>query len=227
MSTTIAGLAEARAVLGDSVLGPEELAAALGFDPLSLLTADERAAIDPLPFDSAALASARAENELLVLRIARDPDGPLTMLQLEKRLGGLAPQVHRGVGYLLRDEWTIDGQPFAVRDTPVTGWYLVRRSPHPATLNRSYRAQDAALRTLAGRRSGIGARRSAVEAAFDLLCWYRHSGQRLLAAAFDWTHSRSSDGGFVAVGGFGPSGLEILAFSAAVRFGSLGVCVQR
>src|SRR5579884_3393173 len=97
-------LAEATRMLGGAVLGPRELAAALGF-----LTPAERAAVARLPFGAADLERARAEGELLVLRVPRDPEGPLTMLRLGARLaGGFEPRVHRGVGYLLRDEWTID-----------------------------------------------------------------------------------------------------------------------
>lgn len=224
---TIEGLAEAQRALGGAVLGPAELAATLGFDPLAVLTPDERAAVARVPFDMDSLAAARAADELLVLRVARDPEGPLTMLRLETRCGGLHPKVHQGVGYLLRDEWTIDGQPFAVQETPTAGWYLVRRSPHPATVNRTYRAQEAQLRTLESRRDGVPPRRSAVEAAFDLLCWYRHTGERLLPDTFDWTRSRSTDGGVVAVGSFGDAGLSVVAYSEAVRFATLGVCPQR
>lgn len=223
----IDGLAAAREALGGAVLGPAELAATLGFDPLTVLTPAERAAVARVPFDPDTLAAARPTDELLVLRVARDPEGPLTLLRLEKRLGGLHPKVHQGVGYLLRDEWTIDDQPFAAQETPTTGWYLVGRTPHPATLNRTYRAQDTLLRELASPRDGVPPRRSAVEAAFDVLCWQRHTGERLLSNALDWTRSRSSDGGFVAVGGFGEAGLTVVAYSGAVRFATLGVCVQR
>jgi len=224
---TIVGLADATAALGGAVLGPAQLAAALGFDPLSVLTADERAVVATLPFAPADLARARAQGELLVLRVPRDPEGPLTMLRLGARLGGLDPKVHTGVGYALRDEWTIDDQPFASDETCQAGWYLVGRAPHPATTNLTYRAQDAVLGQLPSGRDGVPRRRSAVEAAYDLLCWHRHAGERLLADAFDWTRSRSSDAGLVALGGFGPQGLGVIAYSGAVRFGTLGVCVQR
>src|SRR5213080_3255296 len=110
----IPGLEEASRLLGGAVLGPRELTAALGFDPLAVLPEDERPAVARIPFGAADLERARAEGEVLVLRLARDPAGPFTMLRLAARLdGGLDPKVHKGVGYLLRDEWTIDEQPFA------------------------------------------------------------------------------------------------------------------
>jgi hypothetical protein len=223
VGTTIDGLAAAAAVLGPAVLGPAELARALGFDPLSVLTERERAAVARVPFAPADLERARADGELLVLRVPRDPARPLTMLALAERLaGGLDPKVHQGVGYLLRDEWTIDGQPFAAAETCAAEWRLVRREPLPATRNRPYRAQDDVLAA-----GPVPARRSAVEIAYDTLLWHRVRGERLLADAWDWSRSPSNDQGFAALGEFGPRGLGVIAYSRAVRFGTLGVCPQR
>ena len=224
VETTIVGLAEARETLGTAVLGPEELADALGFDPLAVLTDAERAAVARVPSDRAALAQAKNDGELLILRIPRTPDGPLTMLTLAERLGGgFDPKVHKGVGYSLRDEWTIGTQPFATTDTCSAGWSLVRRAPLPATCNRTYRAQEDALRGdgVSGRR-----RRSAVEIAFDTLLWHRVRGERLLADAWDWSSSPSNDQGFAALGEFGEQGLGVVAYSRAVRFTTLGICGQ-
>ena len=103
MGVTIEGLADAASVLGQAVLGPAELEKALGYDPLSVLTPDERRAVSRVPFARADLERAKTDGEFLVLRVPRDPDGPLTMLALSKRLsGGLDPKVHTGVGYMLR-----------------------------------------------------------------------------------------------------------------------------
>jgi hypothetical protein len=149
------------------------------------------------------------------------------MLAIAKRLGGLDPKVHTGVGYSLRDEWTIDTQPFANADTCAAGWWLVRRAPLPSTCNRVYRAQDDALATLAPPANGRPPRRSAVEIAFDTLVWHRARGERLLAEAWDWSRSPSNDQGYAALGEFGERGLGVIAYSRAVRFGTLGVCPQR
>ena len=224
----IPGLEEASRLLGGAVLGPRELTAALGFDPLAVLPEDERPAIGRIPFGAADLERARAEGEVLVLRLARDPEGPLTMLRLAARLdGGLDPKVHKGVGYLLRDEWTIDEQPFAAAETCRTGWWLVRREPLAGTLNRTYREQDAVLAALGPSLPERPRRRSAAEIAFDTLCWQRAHGEYLLSRAWDWSRSETIDRGYASLGEFGPDGLRVIAYSAAVRFGTLGVCPQR
>jgi hypothetical protein len=221
----IDGLAAARRVLGEAVLGPPELAGALGFDVLSVLTPAERAAVARVPFSPADLEQARTDGEMLVLRLPRDPDGPLTMLRLAARMGGgLDPAVHKGAGYLLRPEWTIDDQPFAAEETCAAGWWLVRREPLRASFNRGYADQDAVLGPPRGERPR---RRSAVEIAFDVLCWHRLQGERLLAACWDWSRSISTDQGHPALGEFGTAGLRVIAYSRAVRFGTLGVCPQR
>jgi hypothetical protein len=225
VAANIAGLAEATKTLGGAVLGPRELAAVLGDDPLAALTSDERARVTRLPFTPADLERARADGELLVLRVPRDVHGPLTMLRLAARVnGGLDPAVHKGVGYTLRPEWTIDDQPFANEETPAAGWWLVRRAPVPATLNRPYLEQDAVLGAAPADRPR---RRTAAEIAFDTLCWQRAHGERLLASAWDWSRSLSTDQGHAALGEFGEKGLRVIAYSRAVRFGTLGVCAQR
>jgi hypothetical protein len=221
-------LDDAVRALDGAVLGPKEIAAALGFDPAAVLTREERAAIETVPFSPHELAAAREYDEFLVLRLPRDAAGPLSMLRLAEHLaGGLDPRVHKGVGYLLRDEWTVDAQPFATRECCSAGWYLVRREPLPATLNLGYREQDAALAALGPERHGVPRRRSAVEIAWDTLLWHRVRDERLLAGSWDWSRSESNDGGLAALGEFGPQGLGVIAYSKAVRFGTLGVCPQR
>ena len=221
----IPGLEHATGALGGAVLGPRELGAVLGFDPLAVLTADERRAVERLPFGPAELERARTDGEMLVLRIPRDPEGPLSILRLAARLGsGLDPGVHKGSGYLLRPEWTIDDQPFATTETCAAGWWLVRRAPLPATLNRSYAAQDARLEADSALRPR---RRSAPEIAFDTLLWHRLHGEHLLRDAWDWSRSLTTDQGYAALGEFGDQGLRVIAYSRAVRFGTLGVCAQR
>jgi hypothetical protein len=227
VGVTIEGLADARSALGPAVLGPDELAQALGFDALAVLTDDERRTVARVPFSAADLAQAKRDGELLILRVPRDPDGDLTMLALAKRLGGLDPKVHTGVGYSLRDEWTIDTQPFATNDVCRAGWWLVRRDPLASTCNRTHRAQDDVLAALGTRGDGRPPRRSAVEIAFDTLVWHRARGERLLATSWDWSRSPSNDQGFAALGEFTEKGLGVIAYSRAVRFGTLGVCAQR
>jgi hypothetical protein len=224
-ASDIDGLDAAVRALDGAVLGPRELAKALGFDPLAVLSAEERARVARVPFPAPELERARADGELLVLRVPRTPDGPLTLVALATRLGGgLDPKVHQGSGYLLRSEWTIDDQPFAVNETCAAGWWLARRAPLPATLNRTYEGQDAAL---GATRTDRPRRRSAVEIGFDALCWHRVHGERLLATTWDWSRSASTDQGYAALGEFGEAGLRVTAYSRAVRFGTLGLCPQR
>ncbi len=228
VAATSATLEEAASVLGKAVIGPEDIRAALGIDPFGALDPDERAAVATLPFSRDDLERAKADGELLILRIPRDGVGPLTLLQLGTLLTGtLAPRVHKGVGYMLRDEWTIDAQPFATGETCTAGWYLVRRAPLPATFNLGYRAQDAILDALGPTRPGCPRRRSAVEIAWDTLLWERIRGERLLATTWDWSRSPSTDQGLAALGEFGADGLGVIAYSRAVRFGTLGVSPQR
>jgi hypothetical protein len=103
----------------------------------------------------------------------------------------------------------------------------VRREPLPATCNLGYRAQDAVLEKLGPTRPGVARRRSAVEIAYDTLLWQRARGERLLVNAWDWSRSESNDQGLAAIGEFGDNGLGVIAYSRAVRFGTLGVCAQR
>ena|SRR2546427_8601195 len=94
----VEGLDAAARALGGALLGPREITAALGFDPIAVLTPAEQAAVTRLPFGAADLELARAAGEMLVLRVPRDPEGPLTMLRLAARLrAGLDPAVHKGV----------------------------------------------------------------------------------------------------------------------------------
>ena len=90
---------EARAAIGGAMLGPDDIATVLGFDPLEALSTHERHVVSDFPFSVADLSTARANGEFLVLRVPRDAHGPLTMLRLAERLaGGLDPKVHQGVG---------------------------------------------------------------------------------------------------------------------------------
>jgi hypothetical protein len=225
---TIEGLDKARTLLEGAVLGPAEIERVLGFDPLTVLDDRERADVGRLPFTDDELKAAQGTGSLLVLRVARDPSGPITMLGLAARLANaLDPKVHKGVGYQLRDEWVIDGQPFAEQETPETGWRLVARVPDTRTLGKTYRLQDAAMAPVAAATTRCPVRRSAVEIAWDTLLWREVSGHHLLSAHWDWSRTETDDNAFVAVGGFGPDGLGVIGYSGAVRFGTLGICPQR
>lgn len=149
-------------------------------------------------------------------RTARTADGrPVTLALLH----GLTA-ADRGRGLRGDDPWWIE-QPAALGETPGEGWAVFHLAPLAATLNRTWDAAEAELR-----RHGAGRpwrRRRAVEIALDTLAAAR-GGERLLAAAWDWSTSPSTDGGLLNLGDFGPGGLDVIAYSKAVKHAALGVC---
>lgn len=222
--TGITGLDRARAILGEAVLGPAQIEAALGVDVRGALETTAAEGLARVPFGTEELEAAARGGEMLVLRLPADSRGPLTIMRLAELVpGSVAEKPRHGVGYLLRPEWKLDAQPFATEEVCAPGWWLVRRTPLPDTRNRSYGAQDEVLARWGGRLR----RRRAVEAVYDCVLWWRVRGERLLADAWDWSATRSPDHGFVTVGQFNEEGLHVLAYSRAVRFANLGVCTQR
>ena len=230
MGVTIEGLADAASVLGEAVLGPAELATALGFDPLAVLTPAERAAVATRAVLARRARSARARRR--VPRPARParPDGPAHDAPAGgASAGGLDPRVHKGVGYLLRDEWTIDAQPFATAgDAARRAGGSCGVTPLPATLNRRLpragRGAGGARADASGRpappqrASRSPGTRSSGSAPATSACW-RAPGTGRAARATTAGSPRSASSA--------PQGLGVIAYSRAVRFGTLGVCPQR
>lgn len=205
---------DARAILGDDVLGADAVARIFG------VTTDA----PPLPFSGDDLAAARQGGEMLVLRIARDGNEPLTLQRLIQRFPQCFDERYlRKMGYQLRDDWGIELEPLAATDTCSFGWALTRKEILAETCNLAYDEQDAVVQRS---RTGVR-RRSAVEVVYDTLLFSEARGVRLLAKTWDWTNSPTIDGGYLNVGGFGSAGLQILSFSRAVRHGALGVCPTR
>src|SRR5262249_58620099 len=96
---------EARAAIGGAMLGPDDIATVLGFDPLEALSTHERHIVSDFPFSVADLSTARANGEFLVLRLPRDTHGPLTIMSPAERLDRTAhPQAHQRRRQLLRAE---------------------------------------------------------------------------------------------------------------------------
>ena len=185
---------------------------------------------DACPFSAAELAARAAQR-----RVPR-PARPARPARARSRCcawrstspAGSIPRVHKGVGYLLRDEWTIDAQPFATAETLRGG--LVARPARAAA--RDAEPSATASRTRRWRRSGRRARRPAPAQRASRSPGTRSSGSApatsaCSASAWDWSRSASNDGGLAALGEFGPQGLGVIAYSRAVRFGTLGVCPQR
>jgi hypothetical protein len=221
MSAATTSLAEARTIFGTFRLGPDDVGRVLGSAPST--------AAENVPFARADLERARARGEVLVLRTDAEGDVPLTLGRLIERFPEtLQPGLRKGVGYQLKDEWTVLQEPLTGSATCRPGWALVHASPIAVTCNLNYEQQDGALARYDPDQNGATfSRRSAVEAAYDTILLHRAHARRLLIDAFDWSDTPTQDGGFVTVGQFEEDGLRIVGYSRAVRFGTLGVCPQR
>lgn len=213
---------DARALLGDDVLGPDDVATAFGVPPRP---AD-------IPFGRDDLASAVTHGEMLVFRVAQVENGsPLTLLRMIERFPEAFDQkLTRQMGYQLKDDWGITSEPLAATIACTPGWALVRKEVLDASRNRTYDQQEGILRGYGEQRgapAGTVRRRSAVEAVYDALLYFVVRKVRLLAQSWDWSGSQTIDGGYLNIGGFGNNGMQILSFSRAVRHGGLGVCPTR
>ncbi|MFI5398108.1 MAG: hypothetical protein ACHQ9S_21435 [Candidatus Binatia bacterium] len=211
---------QARAVLGDDVLGPEEVVNVFGPVSAPELRAE-------LPFTSDALATARKGGMMLVLRLAQAEDRePLTIVKMLQRFPqAFDAKLAREMGYQLRDEWGIALEPLAAKETCTAGWALVRKAVLEDSCNLSYDEQDAAIRRYAAIVGDAALRRrTAVEAVYDTLLYFEARKTRLLERSWDWSSSATLDGGYLNVGGFAAAGMQVLSFSRAVRHGQLGVC---
>jgi hypothetical protein len=211
---------EARAILGDDVLGPEEVAAAFGHASKTIV---------PIEFTTDQLHAARRAGAMLVLRAAHlDDNTALTLVQMVHRFPSAFDQgLLRKMGYQLRDDWGIELEPLAATETCAVEWALVRKQILDDSRNLAYEEQDAAMQRYADSlRVPARAirRRTAVEAVYDTLLYFAARGIRLLENTWDWSGSRTVDGGYLNVGGFGDKGMQILSYSTAVRHGALGVC---
>lgn len=229
MTLAATPIAEARALFGASFLAPEDVGRILLMAP-DTLVGDDPAALAAVPYSRATLQAGHARGDLLVFRVAADGNVPLTLLRMIERFPEtVQPQLLKGVGYQLKDEWTVVQEPFAANATCRPGWRLVHSSPVQSTCNRNYEQQDEAL-DLYSKSLGLQgslSRRSAIEAAYDTIMLRRAHGKHLLEYAWDWSDTATQDGGFITVGEFAADGLRIVGYSRAVRFGTLGICPQQ
>ena len=228
MAAPTTQLADARALFGNDALAPEDVARALGTDPTRLAGHDPTL-LTQVPYDMASLRAARERGHLLVFRTPTDGAAPLTVLRLLERFpGSIQAKLMKGVGYLLKDEWTLDQEPFVQTDTCALGWRLVHREPVPETCNLSYALQNAALARYAERLglAGMLRRRSGVAIVYDTILFARARSVALLEHTWDWSDTPTADGGYVTAGEQSADGLRVLGYSRAVRFGTLGVCPE-
>jgi hypothetical protein len=214
--------ARARAILAGDFFGPQELERTFGA-PAGLAAT----LASTVPFSEQRLAEATERGEALVLRAAHAGDGALTLLRLIERFPtAFDSRFAKGMGYQLKSEWGIELEPLAGTETCAPGWSLVRKQVLSATCNLSYEEQDAELAAWGASQPGgeRARRRSAVEIAFDLIAFQSARDARLLADSWDWSASRTIDGGYLNVGHFDARGMQIFSFSPGVRHGRLGVC---
>jgi len=219
MSLTIA---KARAILGDDLIGPEEVQQIFG---------GELAGTAEVPFSAAELEAARSVGDLLIYRSATAGGAPLTI----EALAASQPKCFdgkllRGAGYALKNDWGILLEPLAQQATCTTGWALATADVLPQTLNLSFDEQNEAIRRHIEQRGlgSVGARRrTAVEAVYDTVVCFAARGRHLLGETWDWTASVTDDGGLLQVGGFGSKGMQVLAYSRGTRHGALGACLTR
>ena len=211
----------ARAVLGDDVLGAPEIEVMIGALPAG--------ADVPIPFSHDELRSAAKAGAMLVLRVTQTVDAaPLTILEMVKRFPEAFDQkLLRQMGYQLKDDWGIELEPLAASETCAPGWALVRKEILDETRNLSFELQEPALQRYAellGVPASAVRRRSSVEIVYDTVLCFEARRVRLLEKTWDWSGSRTVDGGYLNVGGFTPAGMQILSYSRAVRHGALGIC---
>jgi hypothetical protein len=228
MTESAVTISEARSIFGDCLLAPEDAARVLA-TPLREL-APAAADLEAVPYARDVLNAGRERGDVLVYRVATDGMAPLSILRLLERFPEtVQPQLLKGVGYQLKDEWTVGSEPFAGTATCRPGWRMVHGAPVPSTCNCTYDQQTVALMRYAEdlRLSGRLVRRSAVEIVYDTIMLGRAHGTRLLQRAWDWSDTPTADGGFATVGEFGADGLKMVGYSRAVRFGTLGVCPQQ
>jgi len=219
---------EARALFGDAMLGPDDVARALGSEAAQLASADA-SVLSSVPFDLARLRAAKDRGHLLVFRTPTDGTAPLTAHRLLERLpGSILAKLMQGVGYQLKDEWTLDSEPFFSTETNPLAWRLVHREPVPATRNLTYQQQEAALVQYADGAGldGLLRRRSGVAMIYDTLLFAHARGVRLLEHTWDWSSTPTGDGGYITAGELSADGLRVIGYSRAVRFGTLGVCPE-
>jgi hypothetical protein len=201
---------DAARLFGEDLIDAEALGALLGAGV---------EASPPIPFARDVAESARREGCALVYRPDRLADGrPLNL----KTLAQLTNGRHDGlVAFASRDPWFLSDETINA-DLPEPGWALVAKAPWRETLNLTYERADEALRRRAGDQAWR--RRRAPEIVLDVLAYAAARGERLLPGAWDWSSTSSHDGGLVNIGSFAPSGLDVLAYSKAVKHGALGIC---
>jgi hypothetical protein len=172
-----------------------------------------------IPFTRDVVAAAHADGCMLVYRPAALDDGrALNLATLAQIASGRGDGV---VAFAAEDAWFLQ-DPTVNADVPEEGWALVAKEPWRETVNQVYARGEDALRRRGGDRPWR--RRRAPEIVLDSLAYAAARGTRLLANAWDWSSTSSHDGGLLNIGAFKTTGLDVLAYSKAVKHGALGIC---
>lgn len=207
---TTLSLEEARGLFGSDLIDGAALRGLLGREPEG---------IPAIPFTRDVAAAAREAGSMLVYRPAALPDGsPITLTSLAQFCASRSDGL---VAFAGEDPWFLDDETTSA-DPAEAGWALVAKEPWQETLNLVYDRAEEALRRRAATQPWR--RRRAAEIAFDTLAYAAAGRGRLLSAHWDWSSTRSRDGGLLNVGRFGDSGLDVLSYSKAVKHGALGIC---
>ncbi len=124
-------LIEAREVLGqENVFGPSAVENTFG---TKLETKD----IPPIPFSKAELERAKEQNQFLVLRIDKAPDGqPLTMKKMNEIMTPKFKKNNKGKVFFDTDRYK--NEPFYTEETSTIRWSLVSKEVLPDSTDKNY-----------------------------------------------------------------------------------------
>lgn len=172
-----------------------------------------------IPFTHGVAETARRNGCLLVYRVAALADGrPLNLVTLAQLASARSDGL---VAFPAEDAWYLQDATVNA-EVPEVGWALVAKEPWRETCNQVYVRGEEALRRRAGDQPWR--RRRAPEIVLDTLAYAAARGTRLLADTWDWSSTLSHDGALLNIGSFKESGLDVLAYSKAVKHGALGIC---
>ena len=126
-------LQEARDILGDDFLGPEEVEKTFGV----VMPADE---LPPLPFSRAELEKAKELGEMLILRVDKTADGkPMSLEAMNAILVKRWEKEGKGGILATPDDWkSLIGKETYTKNTPRSGWALVSKELLPDSTNKDY-----------------------------------------------------------------------------------------
>lgn len=193
----------ARAILGEDIIFPDEIAEARG---LSYSEEQLKRLVDMFPSEEV-LYWCKANNYALMAC----PSEPLSLLEVRS----LKPDLF----YSRSGGWYPE-QNFAKNDKTVFGWPAIRKNIVPKSTSRSWKDQ---LCLLAGeeRVPNTG------EFAWFITTYYEVRGVWLFEHIYARTSSVDSGGGRVGVGGSIPEGLHVSDYWDGSRYGILGVSSAR